>query len=105
MVLQLESYFYNLNLMRFVKVLILLLTNLLGVEDIKVNAKDHKVIVKGKNADPLKVVERVRKKCNKHVELISPKPKPSDKDAKAKAKQDDDNEVFVTNDAILHYTC
>ncbi|CAH1420419.1 unnamed protein product [Lactuca virosa] len=46
-----------------------------GVEEIEPNTKDHRVIVKGKNADPIKVAERLRKKSGKHVDLISPIPK------------------------------
>ncbi|KAL0335940.1 UNVERIFIED_CONTAM: Heavy metal-associated isoprenylated plant protein 7 [Sesamum radiatum] len=45
-----------------------------GVEGIEIDDKNHKVIVKGKRADPIKVSERLRKKSGKHVELISPKP-------------------------------
>lgn len=43
-----------------------------GVEVIEIDSKNHKVTVKGAKADPIKVVERVRKKSRKHVELISP---------------------------------
>ncbi|KAL2547227.1 Heavy metal transport/detoxification superfamily protein [Forsythia ovata] len=45
-----------------------------GVEEIEIDAKNHKVIVKGKKADPIKVAERLRKKSGKHVNLISPIP-------------------------------
>lgn len=61
-----------------------------------VNSKEHRVLVKGKQADPLKVLERVRTKCtNKHVELIWPIPKPKPKqDPNAKPKEvEDDKEV------------
>lgn len=43
-----------------------------GVEVVEIDSKNHKVTVKGAKADPIKVVERVRKKSCKHVELISP---------------------------------
>lgn len=43
-----------------------------GVEVIEIDSKNHKVTVKGAKADPIKVMERVRKKSRKHVELISP---------------------------------
>ncbi|KAK9123570.1 hypothetical protein Sjap_013172 [Stephania japonica] len=33
-----------------------------GVEDVESDCKAHKVIVKGKQADPLKVLERVRRR-------------------------------------------
>ncbi|KAK9109185.1 hypothetical protein Sjap_017245 [Stephania japonica] len=48
----------------------------LGVEDVEADCKAHKVIVKGKQADPLKVLERVRKKSHRQVELLSQIPKP-----------------------------
>ncbi|KAK9090735.1 hypothetical protein Sjap_023912 [Stephania japonica] len=47
-----------------------------GVEDVETDCKAHKVIVKGKQADPLKVLERVQKKSHRQVELLSPIPKP-----------------------------
>ncbi|KAK4486058.1 hypothetical protein RD792_008723 [Penstemon davidsonii] len=50
-----------------------------GVEEIEIDEKNHKVIVKGKNVDPVKVTERLRKKSGKRVELISPKPKKEEK--------------------------
>ncbi|KAI3730809.1 hypothetical protein L1987_61987 [Smallanthus sonchifolius] len=43
-----------------------------GVEEIETNTKDHRVTVKGKSADPVRVAERVRRKSGKHVEIISP---------------------------------
>ncbi|WOG84380.1 hypothetical protein DCAR_0103563 [Daucus carota subsp. sativus] len=43
-----------------------------GVEEIEIDSKNHQVTVKGARADPIKVVERVRKKCGKHVELMTP---------------------------------
>ncbi|KVI05689.1 heavy metal-associated isoprenylated plant protein 8-like [Cynara cardunculus var. scolymus] len=46
-----------------------------GVEEIEPNTRDHRVIVKGNNADPIRVAERVRNKLGKHVELISPLPR------------------------------
>ncbi|CAI9756369.1 unnamed protein product [Fraxinus pennsylvanica] len=50
-----------------------------GVEKIEIDAKTHKVIVKGKKADPSKVAERLRKKSGKHVDLISPIPPKEEK--------------------------
>lgn len=44
--------------------------------------------VKGKKADPLKVLERVQKKCSRNAELISPKPKPENKDKKEPEKKE-----------------
>lgn len=42
------------------------------MEGVEIDAKNHKVTVKGANADPIKVSERLRIKSGKHVELISP---------------------------------
>lgn len=44
--------------------------------------------VKGKKADPLKVLERVQKKCSRNAELISPKPKPENRDKKEPEKKE-----------------
>ncbi|KAG8365855.1 hypothetical protein BUALT_Bualt17G0015300 [Buddleja alternifolia] len=60
-----------------------------GVEGIEINAKNHKVTVKGKKADPIKVAERLRKKTGKHVELISPKPKKEDKKEENKPEKNE----------------
>ncbi|KAI7996669.1 Heavy metal-associated isoprenylated plant protein 8 [Camellia lanceoleosa] len=43
-----------------------------GVEQIETDMKNHIVTVKGKKADPKKILERLPKKSNKHVKLISP---------------------------------
>lgn len=43
-----------------------------------VDNANQKVIVKGKNIDPMKIVGRLQKKYSRNVELISPKPKPND---------------------------
>ncbi|KAK3034597.1 hypothetical protein RJ639_033843, partial [Escallonia herrerae] len=43
-----------------------------GVEVVETDTKAHNVIVRGKNADPTRVAERLRRKMNKHVDLISP---------------------------------
>ncbi|KAK4362765.1 hypothetical protein RND71_018006 [Anisodus tanguticus] len=53
-----------------------------GVEDVLTDCKTHKVVVKGENADPLKVLERVQKKSHRQVELLSPIPKPPVKEPK-----------------------
>ncbi|GMH16722.1 hypothetical protein Nepgr_018563 [Nepenthes gracilis] len=47
-----------------------------GVEDVITDCKNHEVVVKGGKADPLKVLERVRRKSHRNVELLSPIPKP-----------------------------
>ncbi|KAF8399998.1 hypothetical protein HHK36_015871 [Tetracentron sinense] len=62
-----------------------------GVEDVQTDCKTHKVVVKGNNADPLKVLERVQRKIHKQVELLSPIPKPPAEDAKKKGEEDKEN--------------
>ncbi|KAL8037995.1 hypothetical protein ABFX02_11G074600 [Erythranthe guttata] len=59
-----------------------------GVEEIEIDDKNHKVIVKGKKADPTKVAERLRKKSGKHVDLISPKPNNQVEEEKPEVKPD-----------------
>ncbi|XP_019419188.1 PREDICTED: heavy metal-associated isoprenylated plant protein 7-like isoform X2 [Lupinus angustifolius] len=49
-----------------------------GVEEVTADSKASKVVVKGKSANPIKVLERLQKKSGKKVELISPLPKPSE---------------------------
>ncbi|WRX15821.1 Heavy metal-associated domain [Theobroma cacao] len=53
-----------------------------GVEQVKTDMEGDRVIVKGQNADPLKILERVKKKYSRNAELISPKPKPKATDGK-----------------------
>uniref|UniRef100_A0A1S4BXC9 Heavy metal-associated isoprenylated plant protein 3 n=3 Tax=Nicotiana TaxID=4085 RepID=A0A1S4BXC9_TOBAC len=53
-----------------------------GVEEVMADYKASKVVVKGKNADPLKVCERVQNKSGRKVELISPLPKPPEEEIK-----------------------
>ncbi|KAJ4892748.1 heavy metal-associated isoprenylated plant protein 3 [Raphanus sativus] len=48
-----------------------------GVEQIKTEVGDNKVVVSGKFDDPLKILHRVQKKFSKNAELISPKPNPN----------------------------
>ncbi|MCD7473126.1 hypothetical protein HAX54_014752 [Datura stramonium] len=59
-----------------------------GVEEIEIDEKNHKVVVKGKKADPLKVAERLRRKTGKHVELISPIPHKKKEEEKKEKKQE-----------------
>ncbi|KAE8657148.1 palmitoyl-acyl carrier protein thioesterase [Hibiscus syriacus] len=47
-----------------------------GIEDVIIDCKSNKVVVKGEKADPLKVLERVQRKSHRKVELLSPVPKP-----------------------------
>lgn len=45
-----------------------------GVENVEMDVKSHRVIVRGKSVDPVKVCERVQKKSGRKTELISPLP-------------------------------
>lgn len=45
-----------------------------GVEDVEMDVTSHRVIVKGKSVDPVKICERVQKKSGRKTELISPLP-------------------------------
>lgn len=47
-----------------------------GVEDVIANSNEGILRVKGRNADPVEVHQRVQEKCRSKVELISPLPKP-----------------------------
>ncbi|KAK9154986.1 hypothetical protein Sjap_002466 [Stephania japonica] len=59
-----------------------------ALEDVETDCKAHKVIVKGKQADPLKVLERVQKKSHRQVELLSPIPKPPSPEEEKKAEEE-----------------
>ncbi|XP_049392459.1 heavy metal-associated isoprenylated plant protein 7-like isoform X2 [Solanum stenotomum] len=60
-----------------------------GVEEVKADSKASKVVIKGKNADPLKVCERIKKKSGRKVELISPLPKPPEEHKKEEEKKEE----------------
>ncbi|WCJ28185.1 Heavy metal transport/detoxification superfamily protein [Euphorbia peplus] len=60
-----------------------------GVEEVSTDSKASKVVVKGKEADPQKVCERLQKKSGRKVELISPLPKPPPEENKEENKQPD----------------
>ncbi|GMH01134.1 hypothetical protein Nepgr_002973 [Nepenthes gracilis] len=53
-----------------------------GVEDVITDCKTQKVVVKGEKADPIKVLERVKRKTHRQVDLLSPIPKPPEEEAK-----------------------
>ncbi|KAF6153743.1 hypothetical protein GIB67_000976 [Kingdonia uniflora] len=62
-----------------------------GVEEVITDCKAHKVIVKGKTADPVKVCERVQKKTGRKVEIISPLPKPpAEEEKKEEEKKEEE---------------
>ncbi|XP_058103094.1 heavy metal-associated isoprenylated plant protein 7-like [Magnolia sinica] len=58
-----------------------------GVEDVQTDCKSHKVVVKGKKADPLKVLERIQRKSHRKVELLTPIPKPVEEPKKAEEEK------------------
>ncbi|KAJ0571143.1 putative heavy metal-associated isoprenylated plant protein/8/17/18/19 [Helianthus annuus] len=60
-----------------------------GVEDVVTDCKTHKVVVKGEKADPMKVLDRVQKKSNRKVELLSPVPKPPAEEPKKPEKEEE----------------
>ncbi|XAR64371.1 hypothetical protein NMG60_11024679 [Bertholletia excelsa] len=59
-----------------------------GVEQIETDTKNHRVTVKGKKADPKKVLHRLRKKTNRHVNLISPILKEKQEEKKEEKKEE-----------------
>ncbi|KAI3515855.1 hypothetical protein L1887_14760 [Cichorium endivia] len=73
-----------------------------GVEEVEPNTNDHRVIVKGKTADPIRVAERVRQKSGKHVDLISPIPK---KQQEKKAEKKPEQPKVVETVLKIHLHC
>lgn len=59
-----------------------------GVEEVTADSKGSKVVVKGKAADPIKVLKRLQKKSGKKVELISPLPKPQEEKKEEEIKEE-----------------
>ncbi|XP_010259716.1 PREDICTED: heavy metal-associated isoprenylated plant protein 3-like [Nelumbo nucifera] len=55
------------------------------------DCRTHKVVVKGKKANPLKVLDRVQKKIHRQVELLTPIPKPPAEEP----KKDEENKENV----------
>ncbi|KAL4585349.1 hypothetical protein LXL04_009967 [Taraxacum kok-saghyz] len=55
-----------------------------GVEEVTTDCKASKVVVKGKDLDPIKVSERIQKKSGRKVEIISPLPKPPESEPEKK---------------------
>ncbi|KAL5760243.1 hypothetical protein ACOSQ2_019081 [Xanthoceras sorbifolium] len=66
-----------------------------GVEEIKIDRANDKVIVKGEKADPVKVFQRVQKKYSRNVELLHPKPKANGEEAKKEEKKQPEPKVKV----------
>ncbi|KZV21756.1 metal ion binding protein [Dorcoceras hygrometricum] len=67
-----------------------------GVEDVSTDYRTSKVVVKGEKADPLKVLERIKKKSHRLVELISPIPKPHEEPSKSQEKE----EIIKSEDKV-----
>ena len=62
------------------------------------DSKASKVVVKGKAADPIKVLERLQKKSGRKVRLISPLPKPPEEkkeEIKEPPKEQKKEEVYM----------
>ncbi|XP_031491231.1 heavy metal-associated isoprenylated plant protein 7-like [Nymphaea colorata] len=75
-----------------------------GVEEVQTDSKAHKVVVKGKKADPVKVCQRIQKKSGKKAELISPLPKPPEaekEEEKEQPKQEEKKEEPVVVTVVL----
>ncbi|KAF2292912.1 hypothetical protein GH714_029793 [Hevea brasiliensis] len=73
-----------------------------GVEDIVIDNENQKVIVKGKNVDPVKVLGRLQKKYSRNVELISPLPKPDDEDKKEVQKKQEPKMKIIVLKMYMH---
>lgn len=59
------------------------------MKEVAVDRENHKITVKGDVfKDPLKVLERLKNKYSKNVELISPKPKPDNQKKKDQEKKE-----------------
>ncbi|XP_076942631.1 putative serine/threonine-protein kinase PBL28 [Bidens hawaiensis] len=60
-----------------------------GVEDVVTDCATHMVVVKGEKADPLKILERIRKKTGRKVKLLSPVLNPTMEEAIIKMEQEE----------------
>ncbi|XP_076917142.1 heavy metal-associated isoprenylated plant protein 8-like [Bidens hawaiensis] len=66
-----------------------------GVEEVEINAKDHRVTVKGKSADPVRVAERVKRKTGKHVDIIFPVQKKQQPEKKQEKKPEYTLKMYI----------
>ncbi|GMH27414.1 hypothetical protein Nepgr_029257 [Nepenthes gracilis] len=76
-----------------------------GVEDVNTDCKNHTVTVKGTNVDPRNVAERIEKKCNKQVVILSPKLKeknPTNKVEKTEANKKEPKVISVVLKLYIH---
>ncbi|GJR18361.1 heavy metal-associated isoprenylated plant protein 7-like protein [Tanacetum coccineum] len=62
------------------------------VEEVSTDCKASKVVVKGKELDPVKVGERIQKKTGRKVEIISPLPKPPEPEPEKKQEPESPKE-------------
>ncbi|XP_052111184.1 heavy metal-associated isoprenylated plant protein 8-like [Arachis duranensis] len=80
------------------------LRGLEGVENIVIDRENNKVTVKGEVVkDPLKVLERLKKKYSKNVELLSPKIKPEK--PKKEEKKEKDKPIIKTVMLKMYIYC
>ncbi|KAF8409731.1 hypothetical protein HHK36_005810 [Tetracentron sinense] len=80
-----------------------------GVEDVMTDSKSHKVVVKGKTADPITVCQRIQKKCGRRAEIISPlqktpeeEKKEGDKDKKEEKKEEPPAVITIKLKVSMH---
>ncbi|KAJ0967806.1 hypothetical protein J5N97_024723 [Dioscorea zingiberensis] len=78
-----------------------------GVEDVKVDCMTKKVVIKGKALDPNEIYERVQRKTNRKIEVISPLPKSVEEEKKVDAPKDKKKEEPKAITVILkvHMHC
>lgn len=79
-----------------------LLNESAGVEGVTTDYKTSKVVVKGKNADPLKVCERVERKSGRKVELISPLKKTPDENIKEEEIKKEEEPKEEKKDEVIN---
>ncbi|XP_062112685.1 heavy metal-associated isoprenylated plant protein 8-like [Humulus lupulus] len=66
-----------------------------GVEEVVVDSENHIVIVRGKRANPIQVLERLRKKYSRNAELISPIPEPENNENNEDEALEDEPQLKV----------
>lgn len=77
----------------------------------KTDSKSRTVVIKGKEVDPAKIIERIQKKTGKKVELISPLPPPpppppeEEKKEEPEAPQEEKKEEVLINHAPRPHSC
>ncbi|KAJ0674315.1 putative protein kinase RLK-Pelle-CrRLK1L-1 family [Helianthus annuus] len=80
------------------------LENFEGVEGVETDCENHKVVVKGEKADPLKVLERIHKETGRKVELLSPVTKPLVEEAKRlEQEKPSKREEYEKDEVVINY--